>query len=164
MNNRVFYSYKVGLDLINTNTTKEDNTFSIYYQIKDQVLKVLKNKDIVLEEVIRPEIYKHDIAFRFLTNFKKNDIHLIFKPIKDVRLLKHAYNIIFLMQENIKTIEQYDITKPFSNKLRMLKLIDEIWVDNTEIKSFLKTKGFQNVYHFNEQEMQKHILELLESE
>lgn len=143
----IFYSYRVQEELLNLNNTFIFGKAHYSYKIvKNKFVNLLEINNIKVHEVIRPEIYKHQLAFKFLTNFRQGDIHLIFKPFDEMRILKTAYNIGIIAWEfnKINTVTFNSV--PFSNHLRILSMLDEVWVLCEYTKKVLQQYHIKNVY------------------
>lgn len=145
--NTIFYSFRVQEELLNiTNSFVWGKAHYSYKVLKNKYVNLLKDRDIKVSEIIRPEIYKHEIAFKFIKTFHQGDIHLIFKPFEEIRILKRAYNIGIIAWEfdciNTKTFDSF----PLSNHLRILSLLDEVWVLCEYTKKVLEQYNLKNVY------------------
>lgn len=143
----IFYSFRVQEELLNINNSLVWGKAHYSYKVvKNKYINLLQSKNLKVCEIIRPEIYKHKIAFDFLNDFKAGDIHLIFKPFEEIRILKGAYNIGILAWEfdriNTKTFDSV----PLSNHLRILSMLDEIWVLCEYTKKVLQQYNLNNVY------------------
>ncbi len=105
-------------------------------KIKNHIINILLEEGFKIKEIIRPEIYKHQISFSFLPDFHKGAIHLIFKPLEYTRPLKNAYNIWV----NTGWISSYnsEFFHPFLNPERMISLIEEIWYCTPNISNDLR--------------------------
>jgi hypothetical protein len=101
---------------------------SSYLQMKDWMINLLKQQGIPTQEIPRPEIFKHEISFTFLPDFKPGNLHLIFKPLEYVRPLKRALNIWVMAPIRSKSDVPRAYSPLFENPHRMLSLVDEIWV------------------------------------
>lgn len=145
--NTIFYSFRVKEELLNINNSLIWGKAHYSYKVvKNKYISLLQDKHIKVCEIIRPEIYKHKIAFDFLKDFKVGDIHLIFKPFEEIRILKGAYNIGIIAWEfdriNLTTFDSV----PFSNHLRILSMLDEVWVLCEYTKKVLQQYNIKNVY------------------
>jgi len=135
----IFYSFRIH----NKTGPKTDSS---HREIKDRVIHLLNGAGMVTHEIVRPEIYKHDISFNFLPDFRKGAIHLIFKPFEYIRILKNAYNISVVSWEfdTINAASQNDL--PFTNHTRMLSLLDEIWLISNRQRNLLTRHHFLNTF------------------
>lgn len=125
MRTTIFYSFRIhGKLLPESDCILYEKNFS-YMKIKAKIINLLSDQGYFLREIIRPEIYKHQVSFNFLPNFKAGDIHLIFKPIEFIRPLKNAYNI-WVKAEPVKNWDTLP-PHPFFEYPRMSSLIEEIW-------------------------------------
>lgn len=143
----IFYSFRVQEELLNINNSFVWGKAHYSYKIiKNKYISLLEKEQIKAYEIIRPEIYKHKIALDFLKDFKRGDIHLIFKPFEEIRILKGAYNIGIIAWEfnRINTITFNCF--PFSNHLRVLSMLDEVWVLCEYTKKVLQQYNLKNVY------------------
>lgn len=143
----IFYSFRLQEELLNVNNSFVwgKNHYS-YKVIKNKYISLLKNQYIKVYEIIRPEIYKHKIALDFLKDFKGGDIHLIFKPFEEIRILKGAYNIGIIAWEFDRINAASLNCVPFSNHLRVLSMLNEVWVLCEYTKKVLQQYNLQNVY------------------
>ena len=150
---KLYYSYRVEEEKI---VDFENQNFNIvfgkaHYSYKiaaKKFLELLKKNDSTLYEIVRPEMFKHEISFDYIPEFDKSgdNIHLIFKPIEHINPLKKAKNIGVFAWEFDK-INNEDIDgNPFMNQKRMLNLLDEIWVPASFTKDVLRKHGFENAY------------------
>lgn len=147
----IYFSYRVEDEKI---MHKDDNKFNIIFGKAHYSYKIAASKFLNLlikngyqtYEIIRPELYKHSISFKYLPNYDKKSIHLIFKPIEHINILKNTYNIGVFAWEFDKINEEDINGNPFINQKRMLNLLDEIWVPSGFTKDVLKKYGFENVY------------------
>jgi hypothetical protein len=150
---KLYYSYRVEdekvVDFDNPNFNIIFGKAHYSYKIAaKKFLDLLKKNEVELYEIIRPEMFKHEISFNYIPKFDKNgnNIHLIFKPIEHINPLKNAKNIGIFAWEFDK-INTEDINgNPFMNQKRMLNLLDEIWVPANFTKRVLEKFGFENVY------------------
>jgi len=149
----IFFSYRVEDEKsVDFNQQEYDIIFGkAHYSYKiaaTKFLKLLKKSNYTLKEIIRPEMYKHPIAFEHLEYFNINEenIHLIWKPIEHINILKKAKNIGIFAWEFDKINEEDIEGNPFLNQKRMLNLLDEIWVPSIYTKNILKNHGYNNVY------------------
>jgi len=143
----IFYSFRVQEELLNINNSLVWGKAHYSYKVvKNKYINLLQSKNLKVCEIIRPEIYKHKIAFNFLKDFKAGNIHLIFKPFEEIRTLKGAYNIGIVAWEfdriNTKTFDSV----PLSNHLRILSMLDEVWVLCEYTKKVLQQYNLKNVY------------------
>lgn len=118
--NPIYYSYRIKDELLELkdlpNLYGEEHR--ILLKLKDRVIRILELNDIKTIELVRPEIYKHEISFRFLESFQPGTIHIIFKPIEEMKFLKNAYNIAIINQ-NYTSIDKKSLDR--------LRLMQEIW-------------------------------------
>jgi hypothetical protein len=98
------------------------------------IIEYLQLVGIQAIEIVRPEIYKHPISFRYLPDFQKGSIHLISKPIHDIRILKSAYNIAIVTANKGLPSTHRNVNKPQLQEFGILSSIDEIWVTSTSLK------------------------------
>lgn len=150
-NETIFYSYRIYTNA--SNRPSDPSTTDLYHlckKTKDRLIDLLSANGIATHEIIRPEIYKHDISLAFLPHFKRGDIHLIFKSFENIRILKNAYNICVLSWhfDAINVESQNGI--PLTNHYRMLSLLDEIWVLSTQQKEILNRYDFLNIHLMSE--------------
>lgn len=150
---RLYYSYRVADEkIIDFESGKYNVVFGkAHYSYKvaaKKFLNVLEENNYTPHEIIRPEIYKHEEAFLHIKNFdrnnQENNIHLIFKPIEHITLLKGSRNIGVFAWEFDKITENDMDGNPFLNQKRMLSLLDEIWVPSSYTQKILKKYGFNN--------------------
>jgi hypothetical protein len=158
LNETIFYSFRIH----NKPQNPPDHlSFSTIYhsckETKDRVIDLLNRDGIVTHEVIRPEIYKHNISFRSLPNFNHGAIHLIFKPFEYIRILKNAYNILVISWEFDAINVNSQNGTPFTNHYRMLSLLDEIWLLSNQQKEILNQHDFFNTYLVSEDTPEKEI-------
>lgn len=143
----IFYSFRIHNEpeILARHSSLNDIIISCRVA-KDRVIDLLKRNGIITHEIIRPEIYKHRISFNLLPHFKPGIIHLIFKPIEHIRILKNSYNISIVPWEfdTINLASQSGI--PFTNHYRMLSLLDEIWVLTSRQQDILNRHHFFNTY------------------
>lgn len=158
-NETIFYSYRIHTNA--SNWLSDLSTTDLYHlceKTKDRLIDLLSANGIPTHEIIRPEIYKHDLSFKFLPNFKHPSIHLTFKPFEHLRILKKAYNISVVSWEfdsiNIKSHNNI----PFTNHYRMLSLFDELWVLSIHQKEILNQYNFFNTYLISEDTPDQEIL------
>lgn len=145
--NTVFYSFRVQEELLNVNDSLIWGKAHYSYKVvKNKYIDLLQNNHIKVHEIIRPEIYKHKIAFDFLKYFQAGDIHLIFKPFEEIRILKGAYNIGIIAWEFDRINTTVFDSAPFSNHLRVLSMLDEVWVLCEYTKKVLQQHNLKNVY------------------
>lgn len=147
----IFYSFRIHNDLqYVSDPSLFNNIYNSCKDIKDSIINFLKHEGMITHEIIRPEIYKHDISFQFLPNFKKGSFHLIFKPFEHIRILKNAYNILVVSWEfeTIHMVSQNDI--PFTNHYRMLSLLDEIWLFSNRQKDIMSRHHLINTHLISE--------------
>ena len=97
------------------------------------IVEDLQLTGIQVVEIIRPEIYKHPISFRYLKDFRKGSIHLISKPIHDIRILKSAYNIVIIGTDKGAPSTHRRVNRPQLQESGILSFIDEIWVTSTAL-------------------------------
>ncbi|MCW5772378.1 MAG: glycosyltransferase family 4 protein [Rhodospirillaceae bacterium] len=91
-----------------------------------RLLKAFASLGIETQELVRPEIYHSDYAWNQLGRDEAVPIHLIFKPIEEVRFLRGAYNILCSVWEYDK-INTEPLDHPFSDHLSLVSRMDEIW-------------------------------------
>jgi glycosyltransferase involved in cell wall biosynthesis len=148
----IYYSFRVGEEKnIDLDNFKHNIVFGkAHYSYKiaaKKFLNILKFNGYNIYEIIRPEIYKHPLAFDFLPDYNhKKSIHLIFKPIEEINILKNSKNIGIFAWEFDKITTSNVSNNPFTNQKHMLSLLDEIWVPSTYTKDVLNDFGFNNVY------------------
>lgn len=143
----IFYSFRVQEELLNINEPFVWGKAHYSYKVlKNRCIDLLKSKHIKVREIIRPEIYKHEIAFKFLEEFQLGDVHLIFKPFEEIRILKGAYNIGIIAWEFDQISTAAINSFPFSNHLRILSMLDEVWVLCEYTKKVLQQYNLKNVY------------------
>ena len=122
----IFYSSQIHGDLLpGIQGNISPSQISAYSQIKSYIINLLLREGYKVHEIIRPELYKHQISFKFLPNFSPGDIHLIFKPMPFIRPLKNALNIWVKAESLISNLP--NLFHPFFNPSRMLSLVEEIW-------------------------------------
>ena len=150
---KVYYSYRVEdekvVDFDNPNFNIIFGKAHYSYKIAaKKFLDLLRKNHFELYEIIRPEMYKHEISFNYIPHFDKNgnNIHLIFKPIEHINPLKKSKNIGVFAWEFDKINEEDINGNPFMNQKRMLGLLDEIWVPASFTRDVLKKYGFENSY------------------
>ncbi|MGD0275000.1 MAG: hypothetical protein ABSB79_02920 [Syntrophales bacterium] len=150
-NETIFYSNRIHTDPsnppIDISTTDLDN---LCKRVKHRLIELLSANSLTTQEIIRPEIYKHDISFGFLPHFKRGDIHLIFKSFENIRILKNAYNICVVSWHLDAINVESPNSVPLANHYRMLSLLDEIWVLSKPQKEILNRYGFFNVHLVSE--------------
>jgi len=154
----IFYSSRIHDHLLSTrNNPLFNRIYASCLEMKERLISLLNKEGFSTHEILRPEIYKHDLALRFLTDFKEGSIHLIFKPFENLRLLKQAYNIS-VVSWNFDTVHRVSQNNvPFTNHRRMLSLVDEIWVFSSKEKSVLNEHQFLNVFLISEYQSSKDI-------
>ena len=150
-NETIFYSYKIHSNISrrsgNRSATDLDH---LCEKTKDKVINLLSVNGIATHEIIRPEIYKHDISFGFLPHFKRGDIHLIFKSFENIRILKNAYNICAVSWHFDAISVESKNGIPLTNHYRMLSLLDEIWVLSNQQKEILNQYSLFNIHLISE--------------
>jgi len=159
----IYYSYRVEDEKITgfTNNKEYKVVFGkAHYSYKiaaKKFLSTLEKNKYISHEIIRPEMYKHKESFLHIKDFNnKKNIHLIFKPIEHITLLKNSKNIGVFAWEFDKITEKDIGGNPFLNQKRMLSLLDEIWVPSSYTEKVLKRYGFDNT-HFIPAPIQKPI-------
>lgn len=156
-NKSIFYSFRIHGEIFSHNNLNLNNIHYLCKNAKDELLNLLSADGISMNEIIRPEIYKHDVSFNFLPNFIHGCIHLIFKPFEYIRILKNAYNISIIPWEfdDINIVSKDDI--PFTNHRRMLSMVDEIWIFSDKQKDILNNYKFFNVFLISQDNTSKGI-------
>jgi hypothetical protein len=147
----IFYSFRIFDDpLIRETNLDLDTIIPTCEEAKNKLINLFNEDGIFTFEMIRPEIYKHEISFNFLPNFRKGSIHFIFKPFEYIRILKNAYNICVVSWElkDVHLSSQNDI--PFTNHKRMLSLVNEIWAFSNFQKDLLNQYNFPNTFLITE--------------
>ena len=140
----IFFSSKK-----NSQTTFDlkDDLYAGFQNVMLDLFKYLDKKDIRTRELIRPEIYKHKIAFHHLEGFRKRSIHIICRPAQEIRILKEAYNIGIVLELQNLNKNRPNLKTALPDPIRQLSLLDEIWVISNHAQKMLIIKnGFENVY------------------
>ena len=138
----IFYSstknYQSALDL-------SDGTSIEYQRVISDVITFLKEKGIHTKELIRPEIYKHEIAFHQLPGFRTKSVHIVCRPIQEIRILKGAYNIGIILESPQKKPIKKEFRSVLPDQIKMLLLMDEIWLISKNILKDLNRIGVPNL-------------------
>jgi hypothetical protein len=92
-----------------------------------RILGALARLGIETQELIRPEMYSAPQAFQSIKDFRRADVHLIFKPIEEIRILRAAYNIACVLWEFDRLNDRALTTNPCSHHVRMLRMVDGVW-------------------------------------
>jgi glycosyltransferase involved in cell wall biosynthesis len=95
--------------------------------VAQRIIGALAHLGIEARELIRPEMYSATVAFQSLGEFRKGNVHLIFKPIEEIRILRGAYNIACILWEFDQLNDRARTANPCSNYVRMLNTVDEVW-------------------------------------
>ena len=77
---------------------------------------------------------------------KTRPIHLIFKPAEEIRILRGARNIGVIYWEFDKLVGAVPFENVTHNQVRMLGLLDGIWVANSYLNAVLQRYGIENVH------------------
>ena len=153
MKKTILFSCKTQKELFN-----ESNSSKLglnHYSYKIAMNKFLASdfwkENFNLQEIERPEIYKHKKSFEYLKQYYEKIPHLIWKPIEEIRILKNAYNIGILAWEFHKlTKKKQDTARflnhSFSNQIRILSLLNEIWVPSTYSREVFRRNGLENTF------------------
>ena len=150
MKKTIYYSFRIRKDLAaNSSEIKYGLSHYSYKLVKNKFMDAIAQTGILPIEILRPEIYKQPVSFKFLSKWQINTPHIIFKPFEEIRILKNAYNIAVLAWEwdkiSNKVGEKCLIpNSPLANQKRMLSLLDEIWVLSSYFDNVLKIEGFKN--------------------
>jgi hypothetical protein len=110
-----------------------------------RILGALARLGIETHELVRPEIYSAPQAFESIKDFRRADIHLIFKPIEEIRILRGVYNIARVLWEFDQLNDRALTTNPCSHHVRMLRMVDEVWCYCTFTRDVVR-KYFFNVH------------------
>jgi len=143
---RVLYSHRLGIHrLTGAGTIPFGATHYSHELVGRRILGALAHLGIETQELIRPEMYSAPEAFRWIKDFRRADIHLIFKPIEEIRVLRGAYNIACVLWEFDQLNDRALTTNPCSHHVRMLRLVDEVWCYCTFTRDVVR-KYFVNAH------------------
>jgi hypothetical protein len=91
---RVFFSFRIGVYRLSGNgTIPLELAYYSHALAAQRILKAISLLGAKTQELIRRELYSAEVAFESLKQFHPGDIHVIFKPIEEIRILRGAYNI-----------------------------------------------------------------------
>jgi glycosyltransferase involved in cell wall biosynthesis len=93
-----------------------------------------------------PHIYDHPIAKSYISQQEERPIHLIFRPFDQIRALKLGYNIGCIVWEFDRLTGDIEGQHPFSNQIRMLSCLDEIWTASEYSRSVFQASGITNIH------------------
>jgi glycosyltransferase involved in cell wall biosynthesis len=125
---RALYSHRLGIHrLAGAGTIPFGVAHYSHELVGRRILGALARLGIETHELIRPEIYSTPQAFESIKDFRRADIHLIFKPIEEIRILRGAYNIACVLWEFDQLNDRALTINPCSNHVRMLRMVDEVW-------------------------------------
>jgi glycosyltransferase involved in cell wall biosynthesis len=110
-----------------------------------RILGSLAHLGIEAHELVRPEMYAAPVAFQSIDGFRRGDIHLIFKPIEEIRILRGAYNIACVLWEFDQLNDHARSDDPSTHHVRMLKMVDEVWCYCTFTRDVVR-KYFANTH------------------
>jgi len=94
-----------------------------------------------------PELFNNEVAFKALENLSEHCqrvVHVAFKAVEELRILKGAYNIAHIAWEFDSFPEPKIAYKQLTKNI--LKQFDEVWVGCHFTKYVLNDYGFENVY------------------
>ncbi len=143
----VFFSYQIGADRrageIDIHTGGPNASHAVRAKRFVELLRGLGHDPM---EALRPEIHPAQDAASGGGTRAGRPIHLIFKPIEQIRVLRGAANI-GVVSWPFDAITHEPVNKvPFSNQRRMLGLLDEIWVGSQHARHVLTRAGLPNVH------------------
>lgn len=142
----LLFSYQIGAD-----RRKSDNEIRYGYAhytyavVAKRFVQLLKELHLNPVEVLRPEIHPSAPALAGVVG-NERPVHLIFKPAEHIRVMRHAYNIGLVAWEFDKITQAAVDKAPFSNQLRMLQLLDELWVASEHTKAVFARAGLGNIH------------------
>jgi hypothetical protein len=144
LNSPVLYSWQTGANRIRT-PSPDTGLAAEVDRFAGRYLGLLQRAGLNLIELVRPEIFPVGVDRKDLFGSEK-PVHLIFKPPPDIRVLKGAYNIGVLQWDSPGVSGQVLRREPFSNQIRMLSLLDEIWVGSSAVQSMFRQAGLHRTY------------------
>jgi glycosyltransferase involved in cell wall biosynthesis len=143
---RVFFSFRIGAyRLGGSGTIPLGLAYYSHALAAQHILKAISQVGATTQELIRPELYSAEVAFESLKQFRPGDVHVIFKPIEEIRILRGAYNIACIIWEFDQLNERSWSGHPFSKHTRMLRAIDEVWCYCTFTRDIIR-KYMSNVH------------------
>jgi glycosyltransferase involved in cell wall biosynthesis len=143
---RVFFSFRIGAYRLGGSGTIPLGLAHYSHALAARrILKAISLVGAETQELIRPELYSAEVAFESLKQFRPGDVHVIFKPIEEIRILRGAYNIACIIWEFDQLNERPWSGHPFSNHTRILRAIDEVWCYCTFTRDIV-SKYFSNVH------------------
>jgi glycosyltransferase involved in cell wall biosynthesis len=124
----VFFSHRLGAHrLSRTGTIPLGVAHYSHDLVGRRIRQAINHLGIHTRELIRPEIYSSPDSYALLPDFLPGDMHIIFKPIEEIRILRGAFNVGCIIWEFDRLNEQAFSSNPLSNHLRVLKILDEVW-------------------------------------
>ncbi|HLH97594.1 MAG TPA: glycosyltransferase [Xanthobacteraceae bacterium] len=143
---RVLYSHRIGAYRFpGSRTIPFGHAHHSHALVCRRILGSLAHLGIEAHELVRPEMYAAPVAFQSIDGFRRGDIHLIFKPIEEIRILRGAYNIACVLWEFDQLNSHARSDDPFTHHVRMLKMVDEVWCYCTFTRAVVQ-KYFANVH------------------
>jgi len=125
---RVLFSHRLGVHRLGgSETIPLGEAHYSHDLVGRRIRQGLAHLGIETHELIRPEMFSAPVAFASIKDFRRGDIHIIFKPIEEIRILRGARNIACVVWEFDQLNTHSTSNRPFSNHVRMLKLVDEVW-------------------------------------
>ncbi len=144
---RVLYSHRLGIHrLTGAGTIPLGIAHYSHELVGRRILVALARLGIETQELIRPEMYSAPRAFQSIKDFHRADIHLIFKPIEEIRILRGAYNIACVVWEFDRLNDRALTINPCSHHVRMLRMVDEVWCYCTFTRDVVR-KYFANAHY-----------------
>ena len=93
-----------------------------------------------------PQIYDHPVSIDAISARTGPPLHLIFRPFDQIRILKSGYNVGCIVWEFDQLTVEAKGQHPFSNQVRMLSALDEIWTASDSSRSVFEAAGIRNVH------------------
>ncbi len=117
-----------------------------YTVVRDNLLRLLAEKEFKLTEILRPEIVKTPKAHELM--IKEQPLaHIICKPFPEIRVLENTYNIGIIAWEFDKINAGSEKNPlPTNDYLRMLNVLDEVWVLSEYSRKVFNSYGLEHIY------------------
>jgi glycosyltransferase involved in cell wall biosynthesis len=143
---RVLYSHRIGVHrLPGPGIIPFGHAHYSHALVCRRILGSLAHLGIEAHELVRPEMYAAPVAYQSIEGFRRGDIHLIFKPIEEIRILRGAYNIACVLWEFDQLNDHARSDDPSTHHVRMLEMVDEVWCYCTFTRDVIR-KYLANVH------------------
>lgn len=124
-----------------------------YGFVADKFVDLLSSCSYSFEELVRPELIPALTVSEISADAHRKVVHLIMKPFEEIRILKGAYNVAYLMWEFDRLPEFARLPDRHPGRvsklydyLHMIKLCDEVWVGCTFTQRVFESAGIRSVH------------------